>query len=45
VDDEGFLGFSPGITSTAQVSDPTATTFWPISHVAASLPMPGSPLL
>src|SRR5207244_2826076 len=37
------LGSSPGMTSTAHVSAPTATTFWPISHFAASLPMPGSP--
>ena len=39
------FGLSPGMTSTAQVSVPTATTFWEISHVAASLPMPGSPEL
>jgi len=36
---------SPGITSTAQVSAPTATTFCDASHRAAESVMPGSPLL
>lgn len=39
------FGFSPGMTSTPHVSLPTATTFWETSHVAASLPIPGSPEL
>ena len=39
------FGFSLGITSTAQVSVPTATTFCDASQAAASLPRPGSPLL
>ena len=34
-----------GIASTAQLSAPTATTFWSISHFAAALPRPASPLL
>ena len=36
---------SPGITSTAQVSAPTSTTFCDASHEAADLLMPGSPPL
>ena len=39
------FGSSPGITSTTQVSAPTATTFCEMSHFAASLPIPGAPEL